>query len=124
MAQRSATNIVKADSLMDLELGDLYYERAVAAGMTTMKADLAFASIPYKILHEFQIPVYNAIRERDAAFYDRLEKRGFMLDFGDDDSGLFMKYLRRGSGYYIDVGASDLVADGKIKLQRGLDVAG
>ena len=30
-----------------------------------------------------------------------------------------MKYLRRGSGYYIDVGASDLVADGKIKLQRG-----
>ena len=35
-----------------------------------------------------------------------------MLDLGDDDSGLFMKYLRRGSGYYIDVGASDLVADG------------
>ena len=29
-----------------------------------------------------------------------------MLDFGDDGSGLFMKYLRRGSGYYIDVGAS------------------
>ena len=34
-----------------------------------------------------------------------------MLDFGDDDSGLFMKYLRRGSGYYIDVGASELVAE-------------
>jgi putative flavoprotein involved in K+ transport len=30
-----------------------------------------------------------------------------------------MKYLRRGSGYYIDVGASDLVADGKIKLAHG-----
>ena len=29
-----------------------------------------------------------------------------MLDWGADDSGLFMKYLRRGSGYYIDVGAS------------------
>jgi putative flavoprotein involved in K+ transport len=94
----------------------------VAAGMTTMKADLTFASIPYKILHEFQIPVYAAIRERDAEFYDRLEKRGFMLDFGDDDSGLFMKYLRRGSGYYIDVGAGDLVADGKIKLKSGVGV--
>jgi hypothetical protein len=34
--------------------------------MTTAKADLIFASLPYKILHEFQIPVYNAIRERDA----------------------------------------------------------
>jgi putative flavoprotein involved in K+ transport len=95
MVQRSSTHIVKSDSLMDLAMGDLYSERAVAAGMTTMKADLTFASIPYKILHEFQIPVYAAIKERDAEFYDRLEKRGFMLDFGDDDSGLFMKYLRR-----------------------------
>jgi putative flavoprotein involved in K+ transport len=122
MVQRSSTHIVKSNTLMDLALGDLYSERAVAAGMTTMKADLTFASIPYKILHEFQIPVYNAIKERDAEFYDRLEKRGFMLDFGDDGSGLFMKYLRRGSGYYIDVGASDLVADGKIKLKSGVDV--
>jgi putative flavoprotein involved in K+ transport len=30
-----------------------------------------------------------------------------------------MKYLRRGSGYYIDVGASDLVASGDIKLKAG-----
>ena len=33
-----------------------------------------------------------------------------------------MKYLRRGSGYYIDVGASELVADGKIKLKSGVGV--
>ena len=122
MVQRSSTHIVRSNSLMELALGDLYSERAVASGMTTMKADLTFASIPYKIMHEFQIPVYSAIKERDAEFYDRLEKRGFMLDFGDDNSGLFMKYLRRGSGYYIDVGASELVADGKIKLKSGVDV--
>lgn len=122
MVQRSSTHIVKSDSLMELALGDLYSERAVSSGMTTSKADMTFASIPYKILHTFQKPVFDAIRERDAAFYDRLEKRGFMLDFGDDDSGLFMKYLRRGSGYYIDVGAADLVADGKIKLKSGVDV--
>jgi putative flavoprotein involved in K+ transport len=123
MVQRSSTHIVKSDSLMELALGDLYSERAVASGMTTSKADLTFASIPYAILHQFQIPVFNAIRERDADFYGRLEKSGFMLDFGDDDSGLFMKYLRRGSGYYIDVGASELVASGKIKLKSGVDVA-
>ena len=45
-----------------------------------------------------------------------------MLDFGDDESGLFMKYLRRGSGYYIDVGACDLIADGKIKLISGVNI--
>ncbi|MFC9786547.1 NAD(P)-binding domain-containing protein [Rhodococcus sp. NPDC127528] len=119
MVQRSSTHIVKSDSLMDLGLGDLYSERALAAGMTTHKADLTFGSLPYRIMHEFQIPVYDAIRERDKDFYERLEKAGFEHDWGDDGSGLFMKYLRRGSGYYIDVGAAELVANGDIKLAHG-----
>jgi len=119
MVQRSSTHIVKSDTLMDIGLGNLYSERAVAAGMTTEKADLTFASLPYRIMHEFQIPLYDAMRERDKDFYNRLTAAGFELDWGDDSSGLFMKYLRRGSGYYIDVGAADLVADGKIKLAHG-----
>lgn len=119
MLQRSSTHVVKSDSLMELGLGDLYSERAVAAGMTTEKADLTFASLPYAIMADFQRPIYDAIRVRDKDFYDRLEAAGFELDFGDDDSGLFMKYLRRGSGYYIDVGACELVADGSIKLAHG-----
>lgn len=123
MLQRSSTHIVKSDSLMEIGLGDLYSERAVASGMTTRKADLIFASLPYRIMHEFQIPIYDRIREKDADFYAALEKAGFMLDFGDDESGLFMKYLRRGSGYYIDVGACDLVIDGSIKLKSGADVS-
>ena len=45
-----------------------------------------------------------------------------MLDWGDDGSGLFMKYLRRGSGYYIDVGASELVANGSVKLKSGVSL--
>jgi putative flavoprotein involved in K+ transport len=119
MVQRSSTHVVRSDSLMELGLSDLYSERAVAAGMTTFKADTIFASLPFRILHTLQIPVYNAIRERDAEFYHRLEQAGFVLDFGEDDSGLFLKYLRRGSGYYIDVGASGLVANGDIKLAKG-----
>ena len=122
MVQRSSTHIVRSDSLMDLALGDLYSERAVAAGVTTHKADTIFASLPYRIMHQSQIPVYDAIRERDRDYYDRLEKAGFMLDFGEDGSGLFMKYLRRGSGYYIDVGAADLVANGDIKLVSNVAV--
>ena len=120
MVQRSSTHIVRSDSLMEIGLGALYSEEAVASGVTTEKADLIFASLPYRILHEFQIPLYDEMRERDKEFYDRLEAAGFDLDWGEDGSGLFMKYLRRGSGYYIDVGASDLVADGKIKLVNGV----
>ncbi len=119
MLQRSSTHIVRSDSLMEIGLGALYSENAVRNGVTTEKADLIFASLPYRILHEFQIPAYKAMKERDKDFYEGLEKAGFWLDWGDDGSGLFMKYLLRGSGYYIDVGASQLIIDGKIKLKRG-----
>jgi putative flavoprotein involved in K+ transport len=119
MVQRSSTHIVRSATLMDIGLGALYSEEAVASGMTTDKADMVFASIPYRIMHQFQIPLYEQMRERDQEFYDRLEGAGFEHDWGDDGSGLFMKYLRRGSGYYIDVGAADLVANGDVALARG-----
>ena len=119
MVQRSSTHIVRSDTLMDIGLSALYSEQAVRSGIDHHKADLILASIPYRILHEFQIPLYQQMQERDADFYAGLEKAGFWHDWGDDNSGLFMKYLRRGSGYYIDVGASQLVIDGKVKLKRG-----
>ena len=119
MVQRSSTHIVRSDTLMDVGLGALYSEAAVQSGITTEKADMIFASLPYRIMHEFQIPLYDEMRERDKDFYDRLAAAGFQLDWGEDGSGLFMKYLRRGSGYYIDVGASELVASGEIKLVAG-----
>jgi putative flavoprotein involved in K+ transport len=119
MVQRSSTHVSRSDTLMELVLGPLYSEAAVKKGMTTEVADLTFASIPYRALGPMQAPIYQRIAERDREFYDRLERAGFLLDFGDDDSGLFMKYLRRGSGYYIDVGASELIIDGRVKLQVG-----
>ncbi len=119
MVQRSTTHVARSDSLMDLALGALYSEAAVKSGIDTATADLIFASLPYKALPPLQIPVYQQMKERDAEFYARLEKAGFQLDFGDDESGLFMKYLRRGSGYYIDVGASELIANGSVKLKNG-----
>jgi putative flavoprotein involved in K+ transport len=122
MVQRSSTHIARSDTLMELALGGLYSEEAVKNGITTDMADLIFASVPYRIMAGMHVPVYEQMAKRDADLYDRLEKAGFLLDFGEDGSGLFMKYLRRGSGYYIDVGASDLIADGKVKLVSGREV--
>jgi putative flavoprotein involved in K+ transport len=119
MVQRSTTHVARSDTLMDLALGALYSEQAVKNGIDVDTADLIFASMPYKALPALQIPVYQQMKERDAEFYQRLEQAGFMLDFGEDDSGLFVKYLRRGSGYYIDVGASELVANGSVKIKTG-----
>ncbi|GAB3691458.1 flavin-containing monooxygenase [Corynebacterium nasicanis] len=122
MIQRSSTHIVKSDSLMREVFGPLYSEDAVEAGIDVDTADLLFASWPYRLLPDVQRPVFEKIREDDREFYDKLSSAGFLLDFGDDDSGLFLKYLRRGSGYYIDVGASELVADGKIPVRSGVSI--
>ncbi len=123
MIQRSSTHIAPSASLMELALGGLYSEQAVKNGIDCHKADLIFASVPYKIMHTFHIPVYEEMKKRDADLYSRLEKAGFLLDFGADGSGLFMKYLRRGSGYYIDVGASELLANGSVHLKSGVNIA-
>ncbi len=123
MIQRSSTMVAKSETLMDLELSALYSEKALQAGITTEQADLIGATTPYAIMHTRNMPVCQQIQERDADLYDRLRKAGFLLDFGDDNSGLGMKYLRRGSGYYIDVGASDLIADDQIKLRSGVNIA-
>lgn len=122
MLQRSSTHIVKSDSLRDLVLGPLYSEEARANGINHEMADMIFASIPYKVLPQMHKPAFDEIRERDAAYYKRLEDAGYLLDFGSDDSGLFLKYLRRGGGYYIDVGACELVANGDIKLHSGVNI--
>src|SRR6218665_825546 len=122
MVQRSSTLVAKSETLMELGLGDLYSERALSNGISTDKADLIFASLPYKVLPALQVPVYQEMARRDADLYERLKKVGFKLDFGEDDSGGFRKAGRRGGGYYIDVGASELVATGKIKLKSGVTV--
>ncbi|WGF88534.1 NAD(P)-binding domain-containing protein [Marinivivus vitaminiproducens] len=124
MIQRSSTHITRSESLMELGIGPLYSEEAMAKGIDVDTADMLNASMPYRIMHKGHIPVWQEIKRRDAEFYRRLEDAGFMLDFGDDESGLSMKYLRRGSGYYIDVGASELIANGDIKLKSGVKVTG
>ena len=120
LLQRSPTLVVRADTLARNR--PLYSEEAVASGITTEIADLTTASMPYAALPTVTQPVMAQIRRDDADFYARLEKAGFKLTFGEDNTGIGPMYLRRGSGYYIDVGASELIADGRIKLKSGVEI--
>ncbi|MGP9723846.1 FAD-dependent oxidoreductase [Corynebacterium sp. AOP40-9SA-29] len=122
MIQRSSTHIVNSDAFIKHVTSPLFSEEAVDSGIDTDTADMLFASMPYKLLPAGQKQAFDAVREEDAEFYKGLEDAGFMLDFGEDESGLFLKYLRRGSGYYINVGASELVADGSIELHSGVGI--
>ena len=121
MLQRSPTLVMRAETLARNR--PLYSEEALASGITTEIADLSVASMPYGALPAASKATVERIKREDADFYDRLRAAGFKLTFGEDETGIGPMYLRRGSGYYIDVGASDLIADGKIRLKSGVEVS-
>ena len=118
IVQRSATTVVRSETLMELAF-DIYSEQAAANGIDVDKADLIAAAIPFALQPPRQKALYDKIRARDADFYRKLEATGFLLDFGPDETGLMMKAYRTGSGYYVDVGASQLIIDGEIKVKAG-----
>ncbi len=116
MIQRSGTTVVRSGGARSATTGN-YSEAAVAAGITTEIADLLAASTPARLTPIAAQEATKRLRETEADFYARLEAAGFLLDWGEDETGIGMKYQRRGSGYYIDVGASELVISGEIKLR-------
>ena len=59
-----------------------------------------------------------------AEMYDGLRNAGMELTIGEDRTGWLMKLHRTFSGYYLDVGASQVVIDGGIKVIRLDDVTG
>lgn len=120
MIQRSATTVARSDTLAAGRT--TYSQQAADAGVTTEMADLLAAATPYRLMHLGGIEATKRVRAADAEFYAALERVGFLLDFGEDESGLGMKYQRRGSGYYIDTGASDLVISGDIKLRSRVTI--
>jgi putative flavoprotein involved in K+ transport len=122
MVQRSPTVVARAQSLMEVALRPLYSEEAVSRGISTDIADLTAASIPHHVTPRRGIEVVEEIRRRDRDLYEALDKVGFQYDFGEDGSGIGGKYTRRGAGYYIDVGACELVANGSIKLKSRVEV--
>ena len=120
MVQRSSSIIIKSETLLEYGFGELYSEQALKNGITTDKADLLFASTPYKLLPDQHREVYQQMYEHDREFYEQLGAAGFHFDFGEDSSGLLMRALRTASGYYIDVGASELIIQKKVKLKTGV----
>jgi len=81
-------------------------------------ADIAGQSLPIPAQFTLNVGLTEKIKEAEKESLDGLVKAGFKLDFGDDKSGIYRKYITRGGGYYIDIGASQLIIDGKIKVQQ------
>ncbi|KAE8391753.1 hypothetical protein BDV23DRAFT_182117 [Aspergillus alliaceus] len=65
-----------------------------------------------------QRPLHKEGIYRRKGILEGLQKAGFELDFGIDGAGISRAYMTRGGGYYVDVGCSPLIADGKIRIKR------
>ena len=63
-------------------------------------------SVPYPLLRQHYQLVTREMAELDSELLVGLQRAGFRLDFGTDNTGFQMKYLRQGGGYYINVGCS------------------
>ena len=123
LLQRSSSLVVRQADYCEKVLGPLYSAEAVANGITTDKADILQASMPLRLLEQRHKAIWDEIRADQCDYYQRLTDAGFTLDFAEDGTGLGMKYRRTASGYYIDVGAAEMVMDGRIKVRSGQGIS-
>ncbi|GAA1828508.1 NAD(P)/FAD-dependent oxidoreductase [Pseudonocardia ailaonensis] len=117
LVQRSSTYVVRSDTWYSTFL-PFYLE----GGPSTADADLLAASAPFGISPSLAVEPTRIAAEADRELHEGLRRAGFALDFGPDGQGLMAKHLLGIEGYYIDVGASGLIADGKIAVQQGAGV--
>lgn len=86
--------------------------------------DLIATSMPLKVARKSHALTCAKSKALDKELLEGLERVGFKLDFGEDDTGWQFKYLTRGGGYYFNVGCSDLIVKGDIRLKQFADLDG
>lgn len=119
IVQRSSTHVVSSKAITDIALRGLYSED----GPDVDDADVLLHGLPTPVLKATQVRICQRQAEMDKPMLDALAKVGFKTDSGPDGAGLFLKYFQRGGGYYIDVGAAALIADGRIKVKQGQEIS-
>ena len=111
LVQRSPTLIVNIEPSAQLPYA-LYSE-----GIPLEDCDLIAASMPLALMRQSHRAMTAQARTLDRPLLDGLTRAGFKVDV-EDQTGWQFKYLERGGGYYFNVGCSDLIVEGKIRLAQ------
>ena len=115
MIQRGGTGILSISSALATLNGIFLPE----SGYTTEEADVFQNSTPLAVMIAMVGAGMKALALQDKALHDSLMKVGFLVDYGQMGSSFFEKGFQNRLGrFYINMGASDLVAQEKIKLKR------
>src|SRR3954451_20710449 len=84
--------------------------------------DLIATSMPTPLAKKTHVMLTEQSKQLDKELLDGLRRVGFKLDFGEAGTGWQFKYLTRGGGYYFNVGCSNLIVEGAIKLRQFSDI--
>ena len=117
MVQRRGTYVISAKTGLFMLHEGLYDEH----GPPIEDADIFAQSLPIPVQFALNVALTDRIKDAEKETLEGLERANFKVDFGSDGSGIYRKYITRGGGYYIDVGASQLIVDGKIKVVQSPD---
>jgi putative flavoprotein involved in K+ transport len=117
MVQRSPTMVVNIDP--SAQLYDALYLQDTPS---LEEKDLWNSSLPFPVVKRIHQGITARVREIDAPLLQGLERAGFRLEFGEDDSGWPLKYRQRGGGYYFNAGCSDRIAAGEIRVLQLADI--
>lgn len=115
MVQRNPTTIV-SQKTANLYL-QIFEERPAE------EVDLIFNANSKAVTKDGFIAMTAIAADLDRELTDELEKAGFRTHLGIDDAGYFWDFLERGGGYYINVGTSEMIIDGRITLIQAADIA-
>ena len=108
--QRGSTTVVSIDPSAKLNYA-LYDE-----GPPIEDCDLIASVATYPLVVKGYQMAVKKMTELDKELITALIQRGFKYDLGEDQTGHQMKYRRRGGGYYLDAGCSQLIIDEEISL--------
>ena len=115
MVQRSPTMIV------NVEPAQLYDRTYLGDGPPIEVRDILNSGVPLAVMKAAHKLITDEVKRLDAPL---LTRAGFRLEFGEDGTGWPLKFRSRGGGYYFNVGCSELIADGKIRLIQASDIEG
>lgn len=111
MVQRDSITVVSHKKGSLILQGEIY-----SKGYPLDVADLINVSSPYPAFWEAQRRITERLKETDRDLIAALNNVGFKTDYGEDETGFGMKYLRTGGGHYLNIGCSELIVEGKIGL--------
>lgn len=86
------------------------------------RADQRFLTVPSPIESQLNRGLFTALASQDQDRYKGLLEAGFPVISGDNPAAALTSYvLERGGGHYIDMGATRLLAEGKVDIKANVE---